>query len=71
MIICDPNTEPKQNKMRHIIKRKEKIKWPILAIAFIAGIITWFIPMNISPEAHAVFAVIITAGILSTMDLKH
>ena len=50
--------------MRHVIRRPEKIKWPILVVAFIAGIITWFIPMNISPEAHAVFAIIITAGIL-------
>ena len=50
--------------MKHVIKRKEKINWPVLAIAFIAGIVTWFIPMDVSPEAHAVFAVIITAGIL-------
>jgi len=50
--------------MKHGIKRKEKINFPVLAIALIAGIITWFIPMNITPEAHAVFAIIITAGIL-------
>ncbi len=50
--------------MKHIGKVTEKVKWPILIIAIVAGIAIWFIPINISPEAHAVFAIMVVAGIL-------